>query len=52
MPSIRKAESRDAGAIAAIILPVIREGETHALDPILSEAEALAYWMPPIRRSS
>lgn len=45
MLNIRRAEPRDAGAIAAIILPVIREGATYALDPTLSEAEALAYWM-------
>lgn len=47
MLNIRRAESRDAGAIAAIILPVIREGATYALDQTLSEAEALAYWMAP-----
>lgn len=41
---IRKAEPADAPAIAAIILPVIRAGETYALDPDMSEAEALAYW--------
>jgi ribosomal protein S18 acetylase RimI-like enzyme len=45
MLNIRKAESRDAGAIAAIIVPVIREGATYALDASLSEADALAYWM-------
>lgn len=45
MLTIRKAESRDAGAIAAIILPIIREGATYALDPSMSESEALAYWM-------
>jgi ribosomal protein S18 acetylase RimI-like enzyme len=37
--------SRDAAAIAAIIMPVIREGATYALDPSLSEADALSYWM-------
>ena len=47
MLDIRKAESRDAGAIPAIILPTIREGATYALDPEMSEAEALAYWMAP-----
>lgn len=35
----------DAEAVAAIILPTIREGATYALDPGMSEAEALAYWM-------
>ena len=47
MLSIRKAEPRDAPQIAAIVLPTIREGATYALDPDLSEAEALAYWMAP-----
>ncbi len=47
MLDIRKATSHDAGAIAAIILPVIREGATYALEPSLTEAEALAYWMAP-----
>ena len=42
---IRKAEIADAHAIAAIILPVIREGATYSLDPDLSEMDALAYWM-------
>ena len=41
----RKAEAADAGAIAAIILPTIREGTTYALDADMSEAEALRYWM-------
>src|SRR5512146_3063256 len=44
---IRKAESRDAAAIGAIIVPTIREGSTYALDRELSEADALAYWMAP-----
>lgn len=47
MLQIRKAEVRDAGAILAIILPVIREGATYALDSSLDETEALAYWMAP-----
>ncbi|MDQ4086437.1 MAG: GNAT family N-acetyltransferase [Pseudomonadota bacterium] len=42
---IRKAEAADAPAISAIIMPTIREGATYALDPDLTEAEALAYWM-------
>lgn len=47
MLNIRRAESRDLGSIAAIILPVIREGATYALDPGLSEDEALSYWTSP-----
>lgn len=42
---IRKANSADAAAIAAIILPTIRDGTTYALDQDMSEVEALAYWM-------
>ncbi|MDR6144636.1 L-amino acid N-acyltransferase YncA [Sphingomonas sp. SORGH_AS870] len=41
---IRPASPADAPAIAAIILPVIRAGETYALDPAMSEEAALAYW--------
>jgi len=41
---IRKAEASDVEAIAGIILPIIREGATYALDPEMEEADALAYW--------
>jgi ribosomal protein S18 acetylase RimI-like enzyme len=44
---IRPARTEDADAIWAIIGPTIRAGETYALDPELSEAEALAYWFGP-----
>ncbi|WP_043435690.1 GNAT family N-acetyltransferase [Cystobacter fuscus] len=44
---IRKATADDAKAIVEIILPTIREGATYALDPNMSEADALAYWMGP-----
>ena len=44
---IRRAAAADAQAIAAIILPTIREGTTYALDTDMSEADALAYWMDP-----
>lgn len=47
MLHIRKAKPRDAGAIAAIILPTIRAGETYTLDPDMSEAASLACWMAP-----
>ncbi len=43
--NIRTAHPGDACAIAAIVLPIIREGTTYALDPGMTEAEALAYWM-------
>ncbi len=42
---IRKAEAGDAAAIAAIIIPTIRDGTTYSLDSELSEADALAYWL-------
>jgi ribosomal protein S18 acetylase RimI-like enzyme len=44
---IRKAEPADGQEIAAIILPTIREGRTYTLDPGMSEADALRYWMRP-----
>jgi ribosomal protein S18 acetylase RimI-like enzyme len=44
---IRKAERTDCAAIAAIILPIIGEGATYTLDPKMSEAEALGYWIAP-----
>jgi ribosomal protein S18 acetylase RimI-like enzyme len=43
--NIRPASSADAPAVWSIIEPMIRAGETYALDPNLSRAEALAYWM-------
>ncbi len=44
---IRPAEPRDAVAIAAIIMPTIREGTTYALAPDMGEADALRYWLGP-----
>src|SRR6516165_12171927 len=38
--NIRKATESDARAVAAIIIPIIREGITYTLDPAMSEAEA------------
>jgi ribosomal protein S18 acetylase RimI-like enzyme len=48
---LRQAEAADAAAIAAILLPTIREGATYALDPDMSEADVLAYWMGPDRET-
>ncbi len=42
---IRPARPADAPAIAAIIIPEIRAGETYALDRDMSEDAALAYWL-------
>jgi hypothetical protein len=41
---IRMASTFDSSAIAAIILPVIRQGETYALDQDMNEMDAVAYW--------
>ncbi len=42
---IRSAQASDAPAIAAIIVPTFREGSTYTIDPDISEADALAYWL-------
>ena len=42
---IRPARTNDAPSIWRIIGPVIRAGETYALDPDMAEADALAYWL-------
>lgn len=42
---IRLATEADAAAILSIIVPVIRAGETYALDRDMSEADVLGYWM-------
>jgi ribosomal protein S18 acetylase RimI-like enzyme len=44
---IRPALPDDSPAIWAVIGPVIRAGETYALDRGMSEAAALAYWLGP-----
>ena len=48
---IRKATSADRDAIARIIMPVIRDGTTYALDPDMEEDDALAYWLGPDRET-
>ena len=42
---IRRADRTDAPAIWRIIGPTIRAGETYALDPDMTEEQALAYWL-------
>jgi len=42
---IRPARPEDAAAIWSVIEPTIRAGETYTLDPHMSEADALAYWL-------
>jgi L-amino acid N-acyltransferase YncA len=41
---IRQAEARDEHSIAEIILPVIREGATYALNRDMGEIDAVKYW--------
>ena len=48
---VRPARPGDAPALWAILQPVIRAGDTYALDPGLTEAEALAYWLGPDRET-
>lgn len=42
---IRAATAADADAIWAILEPVIRAGETYALDRAMTREAALAYWL-------
>jgi ribosomal protein S18 acetylase RimI-like enzyme len=42
---IRLATATDREGIAAIIMPVIAEGKTYALDANMSEGDALGYWL-------
>ncbi|MDF8333421.1 GNAT family N-acetyltransferase [Novosphingobium cyanobacteriorum] len=44
---IRPARTSDHDAIWRILQPVIRAGETYALDRNLTRAAALAYWFAP-----
>ncbi len=44
---VRPATPNDDDAIRQIITPVIQAGETYALPPDWTEAEALAYWRSP-----
>jgi L-amino acid N-acyltransferase YncA len=49
--TIRRAVPTDHSAIWSIIAPTIKAGETYALDPGMSEADALAYWTGPDRET-
>ena len=48
---IRPAAPADRPAIWSILAPVIRAGETYALDRDMPEEDALAYWLGPDRES-
>ncbi|MEE4379523.1 MAG: GNAT family N-acetyltransferase [Candidatus Competibacteraceae bacterium] len=43
--NIRPAHINDTPSIWRIIHPIIRAGKTYALDPDMTEAQALAYWL-------
>ena len=43
--TIRPARNEDREALASILVPVVRAGETYALDRDLSEDAILAYWL-------
>lgn len=45
MLTIRTASHADQDTIWAILEPVFRAGETYAVDPQISRADALAYWL-------
>jgi ribosomal protein S18 acetylase RimI-like enzyme len=44
---VRPVTPNDDEAVRQIITPIIRAGETYALPPDWTEAEALAYWRSP-----
>lgn len=48
---IRPARRDDASALWRIIGPILRAGETYALDRDLPEADALAYWLGADRQT-
>ncbi len=48
---IRRAGPDDAAAILAIVMPVIRAGDTYALDRDMTPDDALAYWTGPDRET-
>ncbi len=45
--SIRPALATDAAAIVDILTPIVRAGQTYALDRDLTPAQMLAYWTAP-----
>ncbi len=48
---IRHTGPDDAAAILAIVMPVIRAGDTYALDRDMTPDDALAYWTGPDRET-
>lgn len=41
---IRESNTQDRPAIWAILKPIFRSGETYAVDPNISETDALSFW--------
>lgn len=44
-PEMRRAGPNDADAVWALLKPVFRAGDTYLIDPDISRADALTYWM-------
>lgn len=42
---IRQATGADAPALAGLLLPVFRAGDTYAIDPTIGADDAVAYWL-------
>jgi ribosomal protein S18 acetylase RimI-like enzyme len=47
--TMRAAAVADHAAVWEMLRPVFRAGETYAIDPAISEKDALAYWFGPGR---
>ena len=45
--TFRRATSLDGKSIWSMLRPVFRAGDTYAIDPDISETDAVAYWMSP-----
>ncbi len=46
---LRAADAADHATVWQMLRPVFRAGETYAIDPAISQAEAVAYWFGPDR---
>ncbi len=49
--TIRPATEADSDAIWQILAPVLKAGDTYALPPDWSRAQALSYWLAPDKQS-
>ena len=45
--TVRPARAGDEDAIWAIMAPIVRAGDTYALEPDITREDALAYWFAP-----